>query len=81
MAPTGILTSQVGVQQGDPLGPFLFALVLKRILNMIYIDEECAHLSHKAWYLEDGSLAGESASVLRALNIVSSQGPAFGFKA
>ena len=75
----GILTSQVGVQQGDPLGPFLFALVLQRIVNMIYTDEECADVSHNAWYLDDGSLAGKSASVLRALNIVSSQGPALGF--
>ena len=63
----------------DPPGPYLFALVLKRIVNMIYTDEECADLSHNAWYLDDGSLAGKSASVLRALNIVSSQGPALGF--
>ena len=69
----------MGVQQGDPLGPFLFALVLQQIVNMIYTDEECADLSHNAWYLDDGSLAGKSASVLRALNIVSSQGPALGF--
>ena len=75
----GILTSQVGVQQGDPLGPFLFALVLQRIVNMICTDEGCADVSHNAWYLDDGSLAGKSASVLRALNIVSSQGPALGF--
>ena len=46
---------------------------------MIYTDEECADLSHNAWYLDDGSLAGKSASVLRALNIVSSQGPELGF--
>ena len=68
----GIFNSQVGVQQGDPLGPYLFALVLQRIVNMIYIDEECGDLSHNAWYLDDGKLAGKSASVLRALNIVSS---------
>ena len=66
----------MGVQQGNQLGPFLFALVLQRIVNMIYTDEECADLSHNAWYLDD---AGKSASVLRALNIVSSQGPALGF--
>ena len=46
---------------------------------MIYTDEECVDLSHNAWYLDDDSLAGKSASVLSALNIVSSQGPALGF--
>ena len=75
----GILTSQVEVQQGDPLDPFLFALVLQRIVNVIYTDEECVDLSHNAWYLDDGSLAGKSVFVLRALSIVSSQGPALGF--
>ena len=49
------------------------------IVNIVYTDEEYADLSHNAWYLDDGSLAGKPASVLRALNIVSSQGPALGF--
>ena len=38
-----------------------------------------SHHPHNAWYLDDGPLAGKSASVLRALNIVSSQGPELGF--
>ena len=45
----------------------------------MYTHEECADLSHNAWYLDDGSLAGKSAFVLRALNMVSSQGPVLGF--
>ncbi|KAL5475730.1 hypothetical protein EMCRGX_G025580 [Ephydatia muelleri] len=60
----------------QPNGRYPF---LQYYINMIYTDEECADLSHNAWYLDDGSLAGKSASVLRALNIVSSQGPALGF--
>ena len=76
MAPTGDTHLTGGSTAGDPRGPFLFALVLQRIVNMIYTDEECADLSHNAWYLDDGSLAGKSTSVLRALNIFSSQGPA-----
>ena len=43
---------------------------------MIYTDKEYADLSHNAWYLDDGSLAGKPAFVLRALTIVSSEGPA-----
>ena len=46
---------------------------------MIYTDEEYADLSHNAWYFDDGSLAGKPVFVLRALTIVSSQGPASGF--
>ena len=81
MAPTGDTHLTGGSTAGGSTGPFLFALVLQRIVSMIYTDEECADLSHNAWYLYDGSLAGKSASVLRALNIhvVSSQGPALGF--
>ena len=36
----GQLTSQSGVQQGDPLGPFLFALVLHKVAGAIKEDTE-----------------------------------------
>ena len=62
--------------RGIHWAPFCLLLFFN---DMIYTDEECADLSHNAWYLDDGSLAGKSAPVLRALNIVSSQGPALGF--
>ena len=38
----GQLTSQSGVQQGDPLGPFLFALVLHKVAGAIKEDTECS---------------------------------------
>ena len=53
------LTSQTGVQQGDPLGPFMFALVLQKMVTTIHTDEACAGLLQNAWYLDDGSIAGE----------------------
>ena len=55
----GSLTSQTGVQQGDPLGPFMFALVLQRMVTTIHTDEACAGLLQNAWYLDDGSMAGD----------------------
>ncbi|KAL5475538.1 hypothetical protein EMCRGX_G025366 [Ephydatia muelleri] len=69
----GSLTSQTGVQQGDPLGPFMFALVLQKMVTTIHTDEACAGLLQNAWYLDDGSMAGESSSVLRALTIIQAQ--------
>ena len=74
----GSLTSQTGVQ-GDPLGPFMFALVLQKMVTTIHTDEACAGLLQNAWYLDDGSMAGESSSVLRALTIIQAQGPSLGF--
>ena len=50
----GSLTSQTEVQQGDPLGPFMFALVLQRMVTTIHTDEACAGLLQNAWYLDDG---------------------------
>ena len=75
----GSLTSQTGVQQGDPLGPFMFALVLQKMVTTIHTDEACAGLLQNTWYLDDGSIAGESSSVLRALTIIQAQGPSLGF--
>ncbi|KAL5474501.1 hypothetical protein EMCRGX_G026456 [Ephydatia muelleri] len=45
-----------GVQQGDPLGPMLFALVLQKLISTIDADGECLQLLLQAWYLDDGVL-------------------------
>ena len=45
----GQLTSQSGVQQGDPLGPFLFALVLHKVAGAIKEDSECSQLLYLAF--------------------------------
>ena len=71
----GSFTSQTRVQQGDPQGPFMFALVLHRMVTTIHTDEACAELLQNVWYLDDGSMAGEYSSVLRALTIILAQGP------
>lgn len=73
---TGNLRSCVGVQQGDPLGPFLFCLVLQ-ILAARVADASPGLVLHK-WYLDDGVIAGPVSDVLRALSILSLDGPALG---
>ena len=42
--PLGQPTSETGVQQGDPLGPLFFDLVLQKILSAIDADDECQDL-------------------------------------
>eukprot|EP00731_Ephydatia_muelleri_P011221 Em0006g115a len=42
--PVGNLTSQSGVQQGDPLGPLLFSLVLNVVVKAIATHPECSDL-------------------------------------
>ena len=41
-------------QQGDPLGPLLFTLVLNILVSKITSNGVCADLSYHAWYLDDG---------------------------
>eukprot|EP00731_Ephydatia_muelleri_P023010 Em0015g593a len=52
------LSSEAGVQQGDPLGPLFFALVLHKVVSAIDADDECLDLLFQAWFLDDGVLAG-----------------------
>ena len=40
----GVLSSELRVQQGDPLGPLLFSLVLRKLIRMITEDKECSQL-------------------------------------
>ena len=56
-----------GVQQGDPLGPLLFALTLLPVIQKI--EEECV-LDVNKWYLDDGCLAGQKQEVQKALSIL-----------
>ena len=45
-----IISSQAGVQQGDPLGPFLFCLVLQVLISKI--KDEVPDLDLNNWYME-----------------------------
>ncbi|KAL5483977.1 hypothetical protein EMCRGX_G020399 [Ephydatia muelleri] len=76
--PMGQVSSQSGVQQGDPLGPMLFALVLHKLVTSIEVDDNCLHLILEAWYLDDGVLAGERSAVIRALHLIEELGPYLG---
>ena len=49
------ITSTTGVQQADPLGPLLFALVLSDYLS---IRASPDGLLYQLWYLDDGALVG-----------------------
>ncbi|XP_052626824.1 uncharacterized protein LOC128133428 [Lactuca sativa] len=69
--------SATGVQQGDPLGPLLFALVLHLLVHKI--RDNCKLLLH-AWYLDDGTVIGDSEEVARVLNIIWLHGPSLGLE-
>ncbi|XP_022042194.1 uncharacterized protein LOC110944857 [Helianthus annuus] len=68
----GHIWSTTGVQQGDPLGPLLFALVLHPLVHQI--RDKCKLLLH-AWYLDDGTVIGGSEEVARVLDIIKVTGP------
>ena len=40
--PMGILPSEAGLQQGDPLGPFYFSLILHHLILTIANDDKCS---------------------------------------
>ena len=42
--PLGTVTSEVGVQQCDPLGPMFFCLVLHKLVSAIAMDEDASRL-------------------------------------
>ena len=74
----GCLTSESGVQQGDPLGPLLFSLVLNVLVKTISEDTACSSNLFHAWYLDDGVLAGPRQSLCWCLSLLQVHGPALG---
>ena len=65
-----------GVQQGDPLGPLGFSLVLQPLLERI--QQEAPGLLMNAWYLDDGTLCGSLSDLCTALDIIEAEGPSRG---
>ena len=68
--------SNSGVQQGDPLGPLLFSLVLQIVIKII--KERWPNLEINAWYLDDGTLVGTKEDLLQILTFLKSEGPNYG---
>ena len=64
------------MQQGYPLGPFLFCLALQILVRKIHI--EIPNLKLNSWYMYDGGLFGSIADVLQAWNLIKEHGPALG---
>jgi hypothetical protein len=62
-----VIETAVGVQQGDPLTPVLFCMVLKKVINAI--TDSCA-LDINLWFLDDGVIAGPAKEVSRALDVI-----------
>ncbi len=61
-----VLSSQTGVQQGDPLGPLLFALTLMETIAEI----ERLHPLLNKWYLDDGVIFGTHETISKVIQIL-----------
>ena len=71
-----VLQSLEEVQQGDPLGPLLFSMVIHRVIAEIH--QQCSDLPLNKWYLDDGIMGGSTDDIARALSIIEKLGPDLG---
>ena len=74
----GTISSESGVQQGDPMGSLLFCLVLQKLVSAIAEDKDCSSLLFHKWYIDDGVIAGPKQAVAHALSIIQDLGPPLG---
>jgi hypothetical protein len=66
-----ILLSQEGVQQGDPLSPLLFYLVLHLLIQKLQSEL-------RILYLDDGLVGGSCAEVLQDIKLIQAEAPHLG---
>ena len=71
-----LLASMAGVQQGDPLGPLLFSLVLHPLVQRI--TKEFPDLDLNVWYLDDGVIIGHKNDVHKVFELIQEEGPRLG---
>nr|GEW76143.1 hypothetical protein [Tanacetum cinerariifolium] len=69
------LWSCQGVQQGDALGPLLIPLVLHPLICKI---KDSFTLFLQAWYLDDGSIVGDTLVVGKILELIMEDDPWYG---
>lgn len=72
----GAFLSAQGVPQGDPLGPFLFCLVLQVLVKSI--EKKCPNLVLNKWFMDDGTIVGSAKEVNTVIDIIVSEGPELG---
>ena len=65
-----IISSERGVQQGDPLGPLLFSLALQPILHLVNERRSPEGLQLSFSFLDDLALAGEQLAVSQAFHFI-----------
>ena len=68
-----MIPSFIGVTQGCPLGPPLYAMAARPIT--VLITEKCPGLNLQSLYLDDSTLNGDVEEIAVALDIVDEHGP------
>lgn len=67
------ISSETGIQQGDPLGPLLFCVASCGLVKSMRSEMN-------VWYLDDGMIGGDAAAVLDDLERVIEQGKQIGLE-